>query len=283
MIGAGFAAGLAGAETGCGLLLALAGAGKARQASRGIESATAIRRALRVPRRRWRAAELATAAAECATAAAILIWPAAGGAAMAALGIVFCALLGYVKAAGVPGGCGCLGWRPRYRADTIGIRAIARAAALAVVGTACAVALTWTANPGAAGGGAVSDDPFGIDGLFWGGLLGMAVILTLLSAPAPRTPRCGRPLWRPVRGRLRALAGHDLFAAMAADAGPFGVEAGHRRAGCDDEFWFWPEDGAPVVFTVGSVPPDGMLAVRATRAAVADHRDGVVPVAYRRR
>jgi methylamine utilization protein MauE len=263
-------AGLAGAEVSCGLLLALAGAGKAWRGVRGIESATAIRRALRVPRGPWRAAELAAAAAECATAAAILIWPAAAGAALAALGAVFCGLLGYVKATGVPGGCGCLGWQPRYKAHDIGARAIARAAVLAAVGAASAVTLARAAAPGPGGAGGAGGDPFGINRWFWGGGFGMAIILALLSAPAPRTPRCGRPLWRPARGRLRALAGHDLFAAMAAGAGPFGAETGHRRAGCDDEFWFWPHDGAPVVFAVGRAATDGALAVRTARAGPAD-------------
>lgn len=255
-----FPVSLAGAEVSCGLLLALAGAGKAYHAVRGAESATAIRRALRVPRERWRWIELAAATAECAIAVGILTWPKAAGVAMAVLGAVFCGLLGYVKATGVPGGCGCLGWQPRYAAEGIGTRTIVRAAVLAVIGIAVATA------PQEGSGNTVIGEAFGMNGLFWGGMLAMAVVLVLLSAPVPRTPGCRRPPWRSGRYKLKALTGHEIFAAMAEAAGPFGAEAGHRRAGCDDEFWFWPRNGAPVVFEVGPPAPGGTLTVRAARA-----------------
>jgi hypothetical protein len=247
---------LAGAETSCGLLLVVAGAGKAYHAARGAESATAIRRALRVPVRRWRWVEFATGAVECATAAAILPWPILAGAVMALLGTVFCGLLWYVKAAGIPGGCGCLGGGRRYAADSIGVRDIVRAAVLAIVGAAGAV--TAGGNHGA----------FGIKIAFFGGFLGLGALLLALSVPPPRRP-CNRPLLSPVRGTLRALTAHRVYEAMAEATGPFSARVGHRRAGCDDEFWFVPEDGGvPVVFGVGhnGTGAGQGLTIRTTRA-----------------
>lgn len=230
---------LAGAETSCGLLLAVAGVGKAYQATRRVESATAIRRALRVPRQRWRWVEFAVGTGECATAAAVPVWPAVAAAAMAVLGIVFCGLLAYVKVTGIPGGCGCLGGPRRYAADNISVRDVIRAAVLATVGVAGGVRV----------GG--NHQTFGMGIWFLLGFLGLSAALAALSALPLRRP-CNRPLLSPVRGTLRALASHQVYAAMAEAVGPFAAEVGHRRAGCDDEFWFVPESGGvPVVFSVG--------------------------------
>jgi hypothetical protein len=229
---------LAGAEASCGLLLVVTGVSKAWHAAGGAESDTAIRRVLRVPARRWRWVEMGTGAVECATAAIVVPWPVVAGAVMGVLGAVFCGLLWYVKAAGIPGGCGCLGGR-RYVAEGVGVRDIVRAAILALGGAAGAVAAGE--NHGA----------FGAGWIFWTGFLAVSAVLAALSVPPPRRS-CNRPLLSPVRGTLRALTAHVVYQAMAQAAGPFAAEAGHRRAGCDDEFWFVPADGGtPVVFAVG--------------------------------
>lgn len=225
-----------GAEAGCGLLFVVAGFGKASQAARGRESDTALRRLLRVPSRRWRWVEFGTGIAEIATAAAVGVWPVIAGAVMAALGVVFCGLLWRVKAAGIPGGCNCLGAR-RYAAESVGVRDIVRAGVLAVTGAAAAVVLGR------------NEDPFGL--MMVAGFLVVSAVLTALSMP-PLRRACNRPLVSPVRGTLRVLTAHMVYQAMAMSAGPFAPVAGYRRAGCDDEFWFVPEaGGAPVVFAVG--------------------------------
>lgn len=246
---------VAGAEASCALLFLVAGAGKASQAARGFESDTALRRLLRVPSRRWRWVEFATGIVEIATAAAVLLVPVAAGGVMAVLGTVFCCLLWRVKAAGIPGGCNCLGAR-RYTADSVGVRDVVRAGVLAAVGVAAAAAL---ANGG---------DPFRMNSGLWGGFAVACAVLAGLSAPVPRRA-CGRPLLSPVRGTLRVLTGHILYEAMARSAGPFTAEAGYRRVGCDDEFWFTPEGGgAPVVFGVtrnGTRAGQG-LTIRTSRA-----------------
>jgi hypothetical protein len=85
----------------------------------------------------------------------------------------------------------------------------------------------------------------------------------LLSIDLPvRTPPCGRPLINPARVTLRALAGHGVFAAMAAAAGPFGPAIWHRRARCADEFWFAAQEGA-VFFRVERAATGGALVVQA--------------------
>lgn len=248
---------VAGAEASCGLLFVVTGGGKAYHAARGAESDTAIRRVLRVPVRRWRWVEFATGVVELATAAAVLVWPVLAGAVMALLGTVFCGLLWYVKAAGIPGGCNCLGGGRRYAADSVGVRDIIRAAVLAATGAAGAVALMR------------SHDPFGMRIALWGGFAGVSAVLVALSVPRPRRA-CNRPLLSPVRGTLRALTANLVYQAMAASAGPFSPEVRHRRAGCDDEFWFVPEDGGtPVVFAVahnGTGAAGQGLTIRTTRA-----------------
>lgn len=252
-----------------GAVLAMAGAGKLYRGIAGREDMTAIRRALQMSPRPWRLFGLAAGGAECVAGAVVCSgrFPVAGGAALAALGAVFCALLGYVQVRKIPGGCGCIGWRPASGTTASGTaaqapagRAVIRGAVLVGVGLAYAVA------------------GIGAPRLWWwfgaGAAAGMAV-LVLLSRPDPvRTPVCGRPLWRRTSATLRALASHETFAAMAGSAGPFGPVVRYRRLGCTDEFWFTvpPEHGPPqqglpdqgsraVVFQVRWVAPGARLAV----------------------
>jgi hypothetical protein len=183
--------------------------------------------------------------------------PVASGIAMAALGVAFCALLGYVLISGVPGGCGCLSWRRSAgaAAQSVTWRAITRAGMLAAAGIADALA------PGAGTG------VFHQAG-FYAGALAAAVVLMLLGAHHPvRTPACRRPLWRPVRAAARALTGHEAFAAMASAAGPLGPDVRYRRTGCTDEFWFpaaGSRDGKAVVFRVSYPTAGGALSVHAS-------------------
>jgi hypothetical protein len=79
-----------------------------------------------------------------------------------------------------------------------------------------------------------------------------------------RTPVCRRPLWHQTRTTLRALTSHQMFAAMAASAGPFEPVARYRRTGCTDEFWFTAVTGSgseAVVFQVHQAAPGTRLAV----------------------
>ena len=85
---------------------------------------------------------------------------------------------------------------------------------------------------------------------------------------------CRRPLRQiGVRATLRVLAGHEMFAAMTASAGPFGPVARYRRTGCTDEFWFSAAagQGQAVVFQVSHAAPSGRLAVHVSL------RDGRTP------
>jgi hypothetical protein len=264
---------LAGCAASCGALLALAGSSKVYRAARGTGDDSAIRRALRMTRRRWRRAELAVGGLECAVGALVCVgrYPAAGDAAMAVLGAAFCALTGYARARRLPGGCGCIEWRPARRraAQPVSRRDVARAAIVLGAGLA-----------GAAGarGAAVA---FG-DQRFIGGALAGAAILALVSVrAAPRTPVCGRRAWFPARATLRALTRHPVYRAMAESAGPFGPVARHRRVGCADEFWFAPPrpgeaagaagPGGAVVFLASYPGPARALAVQASV------RDGRAP------
>jgi len=260
----------------CGVLLMVAGASKLYRAARGFDGDTAIRRALRMPRPRWRRVEQAagvleavTGLAVCAAAAPLpghAATAAAGGGAMAALGAAFCALLGYARAKRVTGGCGCIEWRPSAVAKAAPVpgREIARSAVLLAAGVACA----W---PGRGGG--LRPEWFGA-GLLAGGVVMAGLSLSRL----PRTPGCRRPLWLPARATLRALTGHGVFAAMADAAGPFGPEVRYRRNACVEEFWFTPgPDGREVpagevgpgparavVFQARYAAPGGTLAVQAS-------------------
>ena len=257
-----------------GAVLVMAGAGKLYRGIAGREDMTAIRRALQMSPRPWRRFGLAAGGAECVAGAVVCSgrFPVAGGAALAALGAVFCALLGYVQVRKIPGGCGCIRWRPASGTTASGTtasgtaaqapagRAVIRGAVLLGAGLAYAVAgigaprLWWWFGAGAAAG---------------------MVVLVLLSRPDPvRTPVCGRPLWRRTSATLRVLASHETFAAMAGSAGPFGPVVRYRRLGCTDEFWFTvpPEHGPAqqglpdqgsraAVFRVRWVAPGARLAV----------------------
>jgi len=244
---------LTGCVVSCGVLLALAGAGKVYRGVRQTGGSTAVWRALRVPRRLISRAELAAGLLECLTGAAVCIriYPVAAGSAMALLGASFCTLLIYVRINQVPGDCGCVGLRKRADgiAETVTWRAMARAGLLAAAGITAAV--------GSAGGASV---------LFYAGLLTGGVVLALLSMRMPlRTPGCRRALWRPVRSSLRSLTAHEMFTAMASSAGPLGSDVSYRRSGCTDEFWFPAgADGKTVVFRVSRTAPGGSLAVQAS-------------------
>jgi len=74
---------------------------------------TAIRRALRMPRRQGRLFGLTAGGTECVVGAVGCSGarPVLSGASLTALGAVFCALLAYVLVKRVPGGCGCIRWR----------------------------------------------------------------------------------------------------------------------------------------------------------------------------
>ena len=267
-IGSGASLFLAGCVASCGVLLVVAGASKLYRAARRMPDASAIRRALRMTRRRWQRTEPGIGVLECAIGVIVFagVYPALGGAAMAVLGAGFCALLGYARAQRVPGGCGCIEWRavPPPSAETVAGREMARAALVAVAGLAGAVFLR--AEAGAFG------QPW-----FYGGILAGSAVLILLSMRAlPRTPVCRRPVWFPARATLRALAGHGVFEAMAESAGPLGPVVRYRRAGCSQEFWFTPlpppaagpglAGGAEraVVFQVRHMAPGEDLAVQAS-------------------
>jgi hypothetical protein len=261
----------------CGVLLMVAGASKVYRAARGFDGDTAIRRALRIPRPRWRTAEQGAGVVEVVTGVAVCAGASplpghaaaatAGGGAMAVLGAAFCALLGYARAKRVTGGCGCIEWRPSAVAKAMPVsgREIARSAVLLAAG----VAVAWTGRT--AGGFRLA--------WFGAGLVAGGVVVAGLSLRRlPRTPVCRRPLWLPARATLRALAGHGVFAAMADAAGPFGPEVRYSRNACVEEFWFTPEperrevpagEAAPgparaVVFQARYTGPGGTLAVQAS-------------------
>jgi hypothetical protein len=275
-IGSGASLFLAGCVASCGALLVVAGASKVYRAARRVPDASAVRRALGVTKRRWRRVETAAGLVEGAAGVIVCagVYPALGGAAMAGLGAGFCGLLGYARAKGVPGGCGCIQWRaaPAQAAGVVSWREMARGALVAVAGVAVAVFLRGQAGA------------FGRL-WFWAGIAAGGAVLILLSTRAlPRTPVCRRPVWFPARVTLRALAGHGVFAAMAESAGPFAPVVRYRRAGCSQEFWFTPlpppaEPGPPggglagpgaVVFQARYAAPGGGLAVQASvRAAPA--------------
>jgi hypothetical protein len=256
---------IAGCVVSCGAVLVVAGASKLYRGVRGVDGATAIRRALHMPRRQWKRLELAAGGVECALGVLVCsqTHPVVGGGGLASSGAAFCALLGYVRIARIPGDCGCIKWRgPESRAATVTWRAIARSGMLFAAGVAAMV------FPADAAGASYR-------GWFTGGMIAGATVLVALSIRGPvRTPVCRRPLWRPVRVTLRALASHETFAAMAASAGPFGPQARYRRTGCTDEFWFTSAAGPghqAVVFHVSRAASGGRLAVHASL------RDGRTP------
>jgi hypothetical protein len=257
---------VAGCVVSCGAVLVVAGASKLYRSARGIDGATAIRRALRVPRHQWKRAELAVGTTEFAMGVFVCsrASPVLGGVGLASFGIVFCVLLGYVRVKRVPGDCGCIRWRPAPETtpEPTTWRAMVRGGMLFGVGIVSLIVPAGTAGP-----------PY--RAWFGGGMLAGGTVLVLLSLPMPvRTPVCRRALWRRMHGTLRALAGHEIFAAMDASAGPFEPVARYRRTGCTDEFWFTAAarpDSQAVVFRVSHVAHEGRLAVHASL------RDGRTP------
>ena len=257
---------VAGCVVSCGAVLVVAGASKLYRSTRNIDGATAIRRALRVPRHQWRRAELAVGTTEFAMGVFVCsrASPVLGGVGLASFGMVFCVLLGYVRVKRVPGDCGCIRWRPAQETapEPTTWRAMVRGGMLFGVGIVSLIVPAGTAGA-----------PY--RAWFGGGMLVGGTVLVLLSMPTPvRTPVCRRALWRRMRGTLRVLAGHEIFAAMAASAGPFEPVARYRRTGCTDEFWFTAAAGPgsqAVVFRVSHAAHDGRLAVHASL------RDGRAP------
>ena len=269
----------------------VAGVSKIYRGARGATGDTAVRRALRVPLRRWRRAEPAVGAMECAVGAAVCAgaYPVVGGAAMAALGAAFCALLGYARVKRVPGGCGCVQWRTAAQptAESVSWREIARSAMLFGAGLAAALvapgaglaAAVLPPHAGLAAAVLVPREAGAVNRAWFGaGILAGGAVLTLLSVRMLlRTPVCHRRIWRPARATLRALTGHPVFAAMNDAAGPFGPVTRYRRTGCTEEFWFAAAHGTSdvrgearaVVFQVRYASPDGTLAVQASLRAVA--------------
>jgi hypothetical protein len=269
---------LSGCAVSCGALLAVAGASKVCRGVRGVEGMTAVRRALRMPRRRWRLFGLAAGGVECPTGILVCsgTYRVAAGAALAALGAVFCALLAYVLVKQIPGGCGCIRWRtaPETATETLTWRAMARSGMLLGVGSAYLVVSADAAN--------------GTRRLWFGvGVAAGGTVLALLSMPRPvRTPVCRRPLWRQARTTLRALADDETFTAMAASAGPFQPVARYRRIGCADEFWFTArtdQGTGAVVFRVHRAAPGARFTVHASlqdvRTPEASRPSRAIPVA----
>ena len=247
---------VSGCAASCGAVLVVAGASKMYRAIRGLDDMTAIRRALRMPQHQWRMFGLTAGGAESVTGAVICsgAYPLLGGACLATLGALFCALLAYMIVKQVPGGCGCIRWRTAAETadEALSWRAMVRSGMLLGVGIASMV---------------VSADAADTPRWYWfgGGVVAGVTVLVLLSMPMPvRTPVCHRPLWRGTRSTLRALASHEMFAAMADSAGPFGPVAWYRRTGCTDEFWFTAlagQGGQAVVFRVYRAAPGARLAV----------------------
>jgi hypothetical protein len=250
---------IAGCVASCGALLVVAGVSKLYRGVRGLEDMTAIRRALPMPRRHWRLLGLAAGSAESVTGLVVCsgAYPVLGGASLATLGAAFCALLIYVLVKRVPGDCGCIRWRTvtASSAEALTWRPVARAGMLLGAGLAYLV---------------ISADAANVPRQYWfgGGVVAGAAILVLLSLSRPvRIPACRRPVWRRTRTTLRALVGHETFAAMASSAGPFGPMAWHRRSGCTDEFWFAAlagRSGEAVVFRVYQTAPGVQPAVHAS-------------------
>jgi hypothetical protein len=250
---------ISGCAISCGAFLVVTGASKLYRSARAVEEMTAIRRALRMPRRQWRLFGLAAGGVECVTGLMVCsgTYPVPGGAGLTGLGAVFCVLLAYVLVKRIPGGCGCIRWRtaPETAAEAVTWRAMARGGTLLGAGIAYLLVAADAAN-------APRGDWFG------GGIVATAAVLVLLSIRTPvRTPVCGRPLWHRTRATLRTLTSHEMFAAMAASAGPFEPVARYRQTGCTDEFWFTAVTGAgreAVVFQVHQAVPGARLAVHAS-------------------
>ena len=131
---------ISGCAISCGAFLAVAGASKLYRSVRALDDMTAIRRALRMPRRQWRLFGLTAGGVECVTGLLVCggAYPLLGGAGLAGLGAGFCVLLAYVLVKQTPGGCGCIRWRtaPETAADAVTWRAVARGGTLLGAGIA---------------------------------------------------------------------------------------------------------------------------------------------------
>ena len=274
---------IAGCAVSCGATLAVAGAGKLYRAARGLDDSTAIRRALRLPRHRWRHLTWAAGGVECAAGALVCsgAYPAVGEASMAALGAVFCALLGYVLVKRVPGGCGCIRWGAtgETEADSATWRSVARGALLFAAGAADAAEALVRADAAAAPQ----------RGWFLAGLITGGIVLVGLRCRCPSAlPSAGGRCCAGPGPMLGALAGYETFAAMATSAGPFSPVVRHLRTGCSDEFWFTPADGRAsqaVVFRVNhsvhSPLPAVHMSLRDGRAPAVSWPDRTVTISGR--
>ena len=78
---------ISGCAVSCGAVLVVAGASKLYRGLRGLDEMTAIRRALRMPRRQWRLFSMTAGGVECVVGALVCsgAYPMLGGASLAAL------------------------------------------------------------------------------------------------------------------------------------------------------------------------------------------------------
>jgi hypothetical protein len=217
---------LAGVPASGGGLLAAAGAGKLYSGLRRHATDGAIRGALGLAPGTWLLVQLTAGVLECATGALVFagVVPLVAAVAMTGEGAAFLGLLAYARKTGAPGDCGCFG-RGRAANGHVGWRAFARAAWVLACGL-LEFAAPWP-RPG------TLTRPWPATGAFVGTVAVMALSISL----PPRTPRCHRSLWRPLRHTLCRLTAHPVFGGIAATV-PLGAEFAHRRAGCADEFWF---------------------------------------------
>lgn len=217
---------LAGVPASSAALLAAAGAGKLYSGLRGHTTDSAIHGALGLASGVWLLVQVTAGILECATGALVLASdvPRLAAVAMTSEGASFIGLLAYARKTGAPGNCGCFGGG--HAADgTVGWRAFARAAWV-LVGGLLEFAAPWP-GPGAL------TRPWPATGA----VIGTAAVIALSMTLPPRTPRCHRSLWRPLRHTLNRLTAHPVFAGIAATV-PLAAGFAHHRAGCADEFWF---------------------------------------------
>jgi hypothetical protein len=243
---------LCGAVAGCGALLVLSGAAKLVRAARGTGGGTAVQQALRLGDVPWRNFQAVAGTAELAIG--LLVCAGAGHSAtdalMAGQGVLFVALLGYVRHRDIPGDCGCVARRrPSSPGESAATRwTVARAVFIALAGAAGA----------AVGVHSPSALPRSGEAFAWVVALATSALLAAVDLE-PRTPRCRRALLFPVRTMLAEVTGHSSYQAMAASLGGTGERVLFRRAGCVDEFWFPAH---------GSGPDDQRyLEIKASRAA----------------
>lgn len=241
-----------------GALLVIAGAGKLYETLLGLGQESAIRQAFKISPRRWRVVQLSAGSAECVTGLLVCsrIFPEAGGAAMAGLGLVFVGSLIHARQSGASGGCGCLGWKRRVRPGKIRLREIIRATWILITGVLIALIHSPTALP------------FGQPSLYVGCAAGCLILVLLSVDAAPSQLRCGWRRWRNARTTLATLARHPVYMAMAESVGPFTAQIGYRGTGCTEEYWFASSrgpaaDGRVTSFRVTHLP-GGELEVQAS-------------------